>query len=472
MEPDQAFTSADAAAVAATPATYIRFPGGVLGEELNYSSGVYTSSDGTQKKLTTSTAEFVTECKSIGCHAIMQLPVEIDSPSTAAYYAKYIVNTLGYQPAYWELGNSPPGWIHFGVPWSEWKSKTTPTETPAEFATLIHTYIAAILKVDPAGKFLALGAGMGTADYAKAWIEPLVSADGSELAGISVHSYILATTPTHPTAAEFFANLGGAYSIPDQVLADRSYIKAACSTCTTGVFVSEINAAEAGSTFVPLMAGFPGTLYLAAEITQGLSLQVPNMDWFCYHCDFLGAWSIHTLVFQPQDHLFSDLATQFKTETLPTTVTGPSTFYGIATYNSGGLSLMMVNVGSSTVSANIAQTGFILDRAGVTEYSWASAAKSPSKSSVTLSSTVSVPSMSIILLTVGSAGAKSPGGPSATLGLTVVPGTSGPASGMLLTGSASKPNLAGGAAWGRMASALPVARGQPVPSILTMSRPS
>ena len=434
VEPNQRFNSADAAAVAATPATYVRFPGGLLSEELNYTSGVITAINGAQSKVSTSTAEFVAACKQIGCHAIMQLPGEIDSPATAAYDASYVVHTLDYQPAYWEIGNAPSGWTHFGVPWSEWKSKKGPTVTPEDFANEVHAYIAAVLKVDSSAKFLALGAGMGTPDYAKAWVEELVSVDGHQISGITVHSYIQGG-PSKPTDAELLANLRGSYSLPDQVTATESYIKAACSSCTNvGVFVSEINAAEDDG-YEGLLSGFAGTLYIAAEITQGLSLQVPNMDWFCYDCDYPGAWSNHSLEFRQQYYLFSDLATQLKTETLPTTVTGPSTFYAISTYNSGGLSLLMVNVGSSSVSANIAQSGFILDRAGVTEYSWVNGAKLPTKTSVSLSSTVTVPGMSITLLTVGSAGMKSPAGaPASGAGSTVT----------LRTGVLGHPELSAG----------------------------
>ena len=476
VEPAQQFASSDAAAVAATPATYIRYPGGVLGDELNYTSGVVTSDTGTTSKVKVSTSEFISLCKSIGCHVIFQLPSEINDPAVAAYYASYVVKTLDYQPAYWELGNAPSGWTHFGVPWSQWKDKSVPAPTPEAFADSVHAYIAAILKVDPSAKFLALGAGMGTADYAKAWVEEVVSVDGHEISGISVHSYIL-QGPAHPTDADLLANLRGVYSLPDQINATRSYIKAACSTCTNvGVFVSEINAAEHQVTdpYVPLLTGFVGTLYLAAEVTQGLTLQVPNMDWFCYDCNYQGAWSEHPSQFKQQYYLFSDLATQLKTETLPTTVTGPSTFYAISTYNSDGLSVMMVNAGSSTLSVNIAQTGFILDRAGVTEYTWGNGTNLPVKSSVTLSSTVSVKGMSIMLLTVGSAGTKTPGAAAAGAGSSTVTGVSAPAHGIhFTTGSpvVTVPTVAAGSAL--VARVPTVARDlpEPTPNVLTMSRP-
>jgi hypothetical protein len=416
VEPTQRFNSQDAAAVGATPVTYIRFPGGALGEEFNYTSGVITAPNGAQTKADTSTAEFVAACKTIGCHAILQIPTEIDNTHAAAYYVSYVVHTLGYQPAFWEIGNDPAAWTHFDVPWSEWKTKGGGNVTPLPYANLVHTYIAAILKVDPSAKFLALGSGMGDLQngvptYAKPWVEELAKVDGSELAGVSVHSYIQGKTPSDPTDADLFANLRGIYSIPDEVAADRADIKAGCSSCTNmNVYITEDNAAEDNS-YTNLLTSFAGTLYLAAETTQALSLQVPNVDWFCYHCGFAGAWSQNTLKWQKQYYLFSDLATQLKSETLPTTVSGPSTLYGIATYSSsGGLALMLVNVDTSaTVTVNIANSGFVIDRSGVTEYSWVNGASLPSKSTVTLSSTVKVPALSILLLTVGSSGTKSPG---------------------------------------------------------------
>src|SRR5580658_5919024 len=66
----QAFTDTDAANVAATPVNFLRFPGGITGEEFNYTSGVITSStNGSTSKSVTSTAEFVTSCNLMHCHA-------------------------------------------------------------------------------------------------------------------------------------------------------------------------------------------------------------------------------------------------------------------------------------------------------------------------------------------------------------------------------------------------------------------
>jgi hypothetical protein len=394
----QRFNGTDANSIAATPVTYIRFPGGILGEQFNYTSGVITNDTGVRSQATTSTGEFVAACKQIGCHAIMQLPAEINSSSAAAYYAAYVVHTLDFQPAYWEIGNDPSGWNHFDVPWSEWATKGGGNITPAPFAKLVHAYIGAVLGVDPDAKFLALGTGMGTADYAKSWVKELASVDGHELSGISIHSYIEGSGPSDPTDAELFANLEGVYSLPTQIAADRQFIQEACANCSElPLFVTEINAAELSS-YNELLPTFAGTLYLAAETVQGLSLQVTNLDWFAYDSHFSGSWSQEPLKWQMQYYLFSDLMTHLGSETLPTSVTGPSTVYGMATYTDSRLSLLLVNVNTtSSVRLNLSEAGFSTSTSR-SEYLWANGTPLPVESQLSASDSLVLPPLSIVVL--------------------------------------------------------------------------
>jgi hypothetical protein len=393
----QRFNSADAASVAATPANYLLYPAGILGEEYNYTSGVLTATDGSQSQASASTSQFVASCEQIDCHAILQLPAEIDRPGIAAYYANYVVHTLGFQPDYWEIGNDPSGWTHFNVSWSNWASDGGGNTTPLQFANLVHAYIAAVLNVDPAGQFLALGAGMGGKNYDKAWVEELAKVDGKQLAGIAVHSYIEGG-PSNGTDAQLFANLNGFYSLPDQVQADRSYIEAACPDCShLQVFVTEINAAEAGG-YESLLPTFAGTLYLAADIAQGLTLQATNLDWFAYDSHYAGAWSTGVDKWQSQYYLFTDLATQLKTETLPTTITGPSTLYGAATYNTSGLALLLVNVNTtSAVQLNLTSSEFSPTSA-LTQYLWVNGTSLPVASKLPAGVSPVLPPLSIEIL--------------------------------------------------------------------------
>ncbi|MGC2288347.1 MAG: hypothetical protein WA688_00620, partial [Thermoplasmata archaeon] len=312
-------------------------------------------------------------------------------------YASYVVDTLHYQPAYWEIGNDPSGWTHFGVAWSNWGTAGGGNTTPAPFAALVHAYITAVQAVDPSAKFLALGAGLGGKNYAKGWVEELASVDGHALSGISVHSYIEGG-PSNPTDAELFANLGGFYSLPAQVTADRQYIADACSTCSQlQVFVTEINAAEV-SPYNALLPSFAGTLYLAAETVQGLNLQVASLDWFAYDSHFSGSWSTGPEKWQMQYYLFSDIMTHLKSDKLPTTVTGPSTLYGMATYGHTGLSLLLVNVNTTNpVQVNLSAAGFSPSDA-LTQYLWVNGTPLPVKSQLAAGDAFVLPPMSLAVL--------------------------------------------------------------------------
>ncbi len=396
-----AFDSADAAQISATPATFLRFPGGGLGDEFNYTSGVVTNPSGTTYTANTSTQAFISACQKIHCHAILQLPAEINEPQTAAYYASYVVNTLRFQPSFWEIGNSPPSWTHFGVPWSNWATQTGPTLTPLLFAQLVGKYITAIQTVDPRGHFIAFGAAAGS--YIKPWVTELASLDGPNLTGIAIHSYIFGTAPVNPTWAQLLANLNGPYALATQVTATRGYIEAACPSCSTRVFVTEANVAEVNN-YSGLDPSFAGTLYIAADLVQALQVRLTNLDWFCFECNFSGTWINQTHHVEEQYTLASKMMTHMGNETLPTTVSGPSTFYATATYGSSGLVLLMVNVNLTTsVSVNLAHTG-ILSGSPALRVRWTNGSNNPGSTNVTLGSTVTVPALSIEMLVVGPGG--------------------------------------------------------------------
>ena len=402
------FTNTDAAAIAATPVTFVRFPGGFLGEELNYTSNVLTAINGSQTPAATNVSQFVSTCRMFSCQAILQMPAEIDSPSTAAYYANYVVNTLHFQPAFWEIGNSPSGWVHFDVPWGQWATRGGGNTTPVPFANEVAQYIKAISAVDPAGRFLALGMTMWVQGngifYDKSWITALASIDGTKLAGITVHSYINNAGPSKPTWSDLFANLKGEYSLPDQIDADRSYILSACPSCThLYMYVSEINAAQL-STYDNLLTTFAGPLYEAAEATQGLNLHVSNLDWFCYDCHFQGAWEQGPGNWQKQYTLFRDVLSRLENQTVPITQHGPWWLYAAATYNTSGLGLMLVNVnGNHAVNVTLGGSQLVRGALG-TEYLWQRGQSAPVKSSFTIAPSIEVPVHSILLLSVGPSG--------------------------------------------------------------------
>ena len=126
---------------------------------------------GAASNVTTNLTSFVTWCETFGCHAILELPAEIDDPSTAAYDVSYTERVLAFHPSYWEIGNEPAIWTHFEIPWSEWNASQAQNATPEQFAQVVPAYNIAIHSVDPSAPIIGLG-GVGTGAFAEAECDP------------------------------------------------------------------------------------------------------------------------------------------------------------------------------------------------------------------------------------------------------------------------------------------------------------
>jgi hypothetical protein len=359
VAPTHNFNVSDAQLIASTPARYLRFPGGDVTEWMNWTSGVLTEPNGTTVPATTTIASFVTACAAIQCEAILGLPAEIDEPSTAAYYVMYTEHALGFFPAYWEIGNEPTTWTHFGQPWSRWKTPGAGA-SPSQYATLVQQYTAAIRQVDPSTPILGL-AGAEQGDPA-AWIRPLVALDGRLIAGISIHAYPAVPTPVLVSPVQYFSTLTqGEYAIPTVVPGYLSLIASTCAGCALELFVTEAGTSDGESgAYAEYDTEFDGALYEAAEVTQLLAEKVQNVDWFTFQGGYPGAWVTSTAQPTPTFELFSDILTQLGADYLPTFVQGYPGIYAAATTGGAhGYALLVVNTNVATrVTFNLAQAGF------------------------------------------------------------------------------------------------------------------
>ena len=391
-----------------TPARYLHFPTGFVGEEFNYTSSEITNSNGTVTPATLNVSGFIGICRAIHCHAILQLPAEIDRPATAAYYVQYIVDRLGFQPAYWEIGDSPSGWQHFGIPWSAWTSAQDVNITPIPFAVLVQTYIAAILPVDPGARFLALGTGLGPLDFSRSWVEDLAEIDGGTLSGITLHSYPLNATTLPATTAGLFAGLSGGESMPEQVSHVREWIRAGCPSCQNlGVFVVEANAAQIAPWY-PVMATFNGTLYLAADAINGLDLGLENLDWFCFQCDFPNVWETSPAQVLSPYYLFSDVLDHLENETLPTNVSGASPVFAAATFNGSGESVLVVNLNETRPLALDLSAAQFCAGTPLNELLWSGQTPRPVEGTGSVGTPVTLPPLSLGLFGQASCSGHSP----------------------------------------------------------------
>lgn len=345
-----------------TPLNYVVFPGGAIGDRYNFTSNIITNLDGSTYIPPSSLAQFVSWCKTVGCHAILQVPGEIDSPGTAASYVEYTENTLHFHPDYWEIGNEPALWQHFGIPWSQWTLSANSKVTPEQYAQVVHSYIAAMREVDPTIPVTGLpGLGSGGSGEAT-WISDSVALNGPNLSAVAIHVYAAGPGPNNPTLPGFYGSLQSQGNLPTRIVADRAAIREACPACgNIPILVTELGSAITGGPYDPYLDGFPNVPFIAAEIVQGIEVNASNLDVYAFESSYGG--SLFSGSGPNFDYwLYADLLSQFGTYVAPTTVpSSPVGFYAATTTNAvhSFESLFLVNTNVSTAAnVGLATAGF------------------------------------------------------------------------------------------------------------------
>ena len=347
--------SAQANAINATPIQYARWPGGAVADSYNYTTNEIYSVGGGGYSPPSNESQFVSWCRLVGCHAILQLPAEIDDPATAAYYVRYTESTLHFRPAYWEIGNEPALWNHFGFPWSQWIASQNVNATPGTYAATVQAYATAIHAVDPTARLVGLP-GVGTGGYNEdTWIRATVRLNGPNLSAVAIHVYpAAATNSTTPvTLAAYYGFLEGKSSMPYRIPRDRSAILSACPTCTKiGLFVTELGSGSAGGPFASYMAGFPAVPFTAAEVAQAINGQVPNVDLFALQSNYSGSLLNTTGVPSPVDILYSQLLVHLEPVVLSYSLsTAPAHFYVVPARDPSGTSYSVLAVNANASRA-------------------------------------------------------------------------------------------------------------------------
>ncbi len=269
----------------------VRWPGGAVADRFNITSNRIYNDNGTVAIPPVNESTFVSWCRSVGCAAIIGLPGEIDNPSTAAFYVRYTEQTLGFTPLYWEIGNEPALWTHFGIAWSQWNLSQAQNATPASYANLVHAYVAAIHAVDPKAHVLGL-AGVGQGAYGEAgWIRASVALNGPNLSGVAIHVYPAGGTVSgHASLTGFFGTLNGSSALLNRLPTDRAAVAAACPSCgPLPILATELGSGTQGGAYNTYMTGFADVPYVAAEAIQALSLNLSQVDLFAFQASYGGS---------------------------------------------------------------------------------------------------------------------------------------------------------------------------------------
>jgi hypothetical protein len=353
-----------------SPLSLVIWPSGDLTDSYNMTANRVYGDGNTWYSPPTNERAFIAWCRSVHCHALLGLPAEIDSPSTAAYEVAYTERTLGFFPDYWEIGNEPALWQHFGVPWSQWTASQKQNATPVPFARLVQRYVAAIHGVDPSARIVGLS-GLGSGARGETtWIRAVVGLNGANLSAVAIHVYPAGNTNALTgTLSQFYSSLSGKGSLSYRLPRDRAAIRAACSTCADlGLFVTELNSATVaggtnGGNYATYMSGYPEVPYVAAEIAQGLDANATGLDLYNLQGLYDGSL-INGSSVAPRPlatfctRLLPYLGSRVVATSLSSTAGG---LYVAATWNATGsdMRLLLVNTNTTTAaSVPLVGTGF------------------------------------------------------------------------------------------------------------------
>jgi Fibronectin type III domain len=287
---DQSFTTANAEELAAAHILTWRYPGGGQAEFFNVSTNVQEVYGYITEP--NSPANIVAKCELVHCHLIFQLPAEIDSPSTDAYYVSYVENTLHFTPFMWELGNEPSHFRNFTLPWNEWLP-TNPVlnATPLSYSAILPGLISAIRGVDLTTPIDPIGGTGTTASNTYVWYQDVAAAVGPEVQYVSIHSYLGGSQKT--STALFYSPLTQTLNrLPVALPKLYQYILRGCPTCTN----IKVILSEDGASIQPTNAKYEKTFAMpmwdAFEAIQAAYGGAASVDLFAFKQTYPGSFLI------------------------------------------------------------------------------------------------------------------------------------------------------------------------------------
>jgi hypothetical protein len=328
----------ESALVNATPARVVVWPGANAGDDYDPFNNLLYANNNTSMEAPTSEAQFVAWCKTIHCTAIFEVPGVLNNPSVAEAIVNYTERNLSFIPTYWEIGNEPGFWEHWGQPWGDWGT-TTAGPSPTQYADEVYSYVQAMDQSNPAHPVKLIGLpGVGRAHYPiKDWIDEMIDVDGANLSAIAVHIYPDLSLGTD-SLAYYYSTLNGttnSQSIPGRIptiLADIAQAIPTSPSCEAAggcgaipLFFTEIGSAISDRPDAAAYSEqFAGGLYIASEATQAIDANVSNVDAFGTVLDTANSWFTPSGNPRPEYTIYSSVLSHLGSTAYTVDVTSPS----------------------------------------------------------------------------------------------------------------------------------------------------
>jgi hypothetical protein len=404
----------------ATPFRVVRF--GAYCDDANYTAGLQYNASGHASPLainwTGVRVFFATE----RVQWIFCVGGEDNNAASAANQVAYVENTLGLHPTYWSIGNEPGAWNFFNVPLASRSPSDHISPTPAQYATLVRNYTAALRGVDPSIKIVGIQSG-AAATQDPAWLLQLAKVDGPNLTAVAVHLYADGKGTAPQTLAQFLA-VANLTLFGNSLRWDVQNVSAGCPSCSLPVWLDEFNA-YSNSTYQA--NGYPTEYamvpYTAASVVEALTAGDQQFLYFSF--DDGAGWNYSMInanngVPRPAYYLFTDILSHLA---LGSVYTAPlqgavGSIYAAETASGNARSLLIVNANTSS-PVTIGTESLIPSGTWSSSYSWAPNESAPAATDGAATGSVTLPSEGVLLLDWSSS--SPPGAGNAEAGLLAAP---------------------------------------------------
>ncbi len=330
-----------------------------------------------------------------GCRWLGYLPGEENNTQAAVHTADWYHSVLGFVPQYWEFGNEPEVWTHFGKNYSAWSTSDGLAPTAAGYATMVHNYISALAPLYPSDRYVGIEAACASC------FPTLVSAtaglNGPELSAMAYHSYP-AGTGSSTDLAQFYSTLTGPDNLTTTAAHFRGLYASACAGCeSVPLQVGEYQAGPP-TDWSPFWAQYPGAVFLAGSVVQALESNVTMFT--VYDSDALfnasgGAATPEGLLYQ---YLLSNL-TMGDDYAVRVAAPGVNGLFSVLVRNQSREAFLLVNANTSTsLNLTLPASGFPAGGVG-SVWTWSPATALPvADRGISLGFTYQVPPQGILLL--------------------------------------------------------------------------
>jgi hypothetical protein len=204
------------------------------------------------------------------CEWIGSLPAEQNNTTLAVQYAQWYHSVLGFAPTYWQFGNEPIAWTHYGEDLSTWSTTDHSVPTGPGYAAMVKNYIQAISHLFPQDRYIGMEDNCACNP---SMVADTTAQDGGQISAMAYHSYPW-DQDSSTNLSQYLGALSGVRNITTTSAHMRMLDAEGCSTC--GRIPIELGEYNAGPVPVhsPFSMQYPGAPFLAASWIQAIDANV------------------------------------------------------------------------------------------------------------------------------------------------------------------------------------------------------